>query len=274
LNSLADPQGCGFGPACGKCAIRRALLDTVQNEIRHDDIEAWVPLMTGGQAEQRCVLVFTAPMKTHGKRKALLSILDITGRKKAEHELRISETRFRKLTEDAPIAISIARLGKVVYGNPRYLRMFGFRTAEELADSPTIEMFAPECRDEVSAICERRTQGLPVPGEYEAIGRRADGTEFPMLVAVMPMQFAEGPALVAFITDLTGPKQAEEERSRLEQQFRQAQKLESIGKAGRRRSARLQQPVDDHQWLQPVAAEPTGSARSHAGEPGRNQPGR
>src|ERR1039457_597795 len=44
------------------------------------------------------------------------------------------------------------------------------------------------------------------------------------------MQFAEGPALVGFITDLTGPKRAEAERLLLEQQFRQAQKLESIGR--------------------------------------------
>jgi signal transduction histidine kinase/CheY-like chemotaxis protein len=76
----------------------------------------------------------------------------------------------------------------------------------------------------------RRAQGLPVPREYESIGLRADGSEFPMLVAVITMQFAEGPALVGFITDLTGPKQVAEERRRLEEQLRQAQKLESIGR--------------------------------------------
>lgn len=230
LNSLASPKGCGYGPACGSCAIRRALLDTVQNGNRHDDIEAWVPLITGCHAEQRCVLVFTAPMEIHGKRKALLSILDITDRKKAERELQVSEARFRTLTEDAPIAISAARQDRVFYGNPMYLRMFGFERAEELHGYPTIDLFAPQSRDAVNEITRRRAQGLPVPREYEAIGRRADGSEFPMLVAVIAMQFAEGEALVGFITDLTATRQAEEERSRLEHQFRQAQKLESIGR--------------------------------------------
>ena len=124
----------------------------------------------------------------------------------------------------------MSRQDRVVYANPTYLRMFGFQRAEELHDRPTIELFAPQCRDEVIELTNRRAQGLPVPREYEAIGRRADGSEFPMLVAVIAMQFAEGPALVAFITDLTATKRAEEERLRLEQQFRQAQKLESIGR--------------------------------------------
>ena len=226
LNSLADPKGCGYGPSCGQCAIRLALLDTVCNGKRHDGIEAWVPLITNGKAEQRCLLVFTAPLE---KQKALISVLDITGRKRTEQELRSSEARFRTLTEDAPIAISASREGKVVYANPMYLRMFGF-TAEKLYEQPTIELFAPSCRVEVIERASRRARGLPVPREYEAIGRRADGSEFPMLVAVIAMQFSEGPALVTFITDLTSRRRAEEERSRLEQQFRQAQKLESIGR--------------------------------------------
>ncbi|MGO9008872.1 MAG: response regulator [Bryobacteraceae bacterium] len=157
-------------------------------------------------------------------------VSDITARKQAEEELQGSEARFRTLTEDAPIAISMSRLGRVVYANPTYLRMFGFERAEELNDRPTIELFAPQCRDEVMERANRRAQGLPVPREYEAIGRRADGSEFPMLVAVITMQFSEGSALVAFITDLTGPKRVEEERRRLEEQLRQAQKLESIGR--------------------------------------------
>ena len=157
-------------------------------------------------------------------------ISDITARKQAEQDLQVSEARFRTLTEDAPIAISMSRRGRVVYANPTYLRMFGFERAEELNNRPTIELFAPQSRDEVMERADRRAEGLPVPREYESIGLRADGSEFPMLVAVITMQFAEGPALVGFITDLTGPKQVAEERRRLEEQLLQAQKLESIGR--------------------------------------------
>jgi PAS domain S-box-containing protein len=159
---------------------------------------------------------------------ALLAVArDISERKEAQLELQVSEARFRTLTEDAPIAISISRQGRVLYGNPMYLRMFGLRGPEDLNDRVTLDSFTPE---EVSERAMRRDQGLSAPREYEAVGCRMDGSEFPMLVSVSAMQFAEGPALVAFITDLTEQKRAQEERERLEQQFRQAQKLESIGR--------------------------------------------
>ncbi len=170
------------------------------------------------------------PVKYLGHDASLVACRDITERRRSLDALRESETRFRTLTEDAPVAISMSRLGRVTYANPTYLRMFGFESFQELDGVPTMERFAPQCRDEVTERANRRAQGQPVPREYESIGRRADGSEFPMLVAVITMQFAEGPALVAFVTDLTGPKRLEEDRLRLEHQFQQAQKIESIGR--------------------------------------------
>jgi PAS domain S-box-containing protein len=161
---------------------------------------------------------------------ALLAVArDISERKRAERELQSSEARFRFLSENAPIGVSMSREARIIYSNPAYLRMFGFEM-DELYNRPSIELFAPQSRAEVAERAARRAQGIPVPREYEAIGLRKDGSEFPVLVSVSTMQFTEGPALVVFITDLTEMKRAHEERLRLEQQFRQAQKLESIGR--------------------------------------------
>jgi PAS domain S-box-containing protein len=162
---------------------------------------------------------------------ALLAMArDISERKRAEHELQVSEARFRTLTEDAPIAISMSREGNVLYGNPMYLQMFGLQGREELRGRKSLDSIAPHCREEVRERAERRAQGLPVSKDHETVGIRRDGSEFPMLVSVIQMQFDEGPAVVSFIMDLTETKRAEEERLKLEQQFRQAQKLESIGR--------------------------------------------
>jgi PAS domain S-box-containing protein len=185
--------------------------------LRKDGVEVPIELNT------RRIMVAGSP--------ALLAVArDISERKKAECELRSSEARCRTLTEGAPLAISMSREGRVVYANPAYLRMFRFQRTEDLYELPNIELFAPQCRDEVVERARQRALGLPVARDYEAIGRRMDGSEFPVLVSVITMQFDEGPALVAFISDLTETKQAEEERLLLEQQFRQAQKLESIGR--------------------------------------------
>jgi two-component system, cell cycle sensor histidine kinase and response regulator CckA len=157
-------------------------------------------------------------------------VQDITERKRAEEQLQISEARFRTLTEDAPVAISMGREGRVVYANPMYLRMFGFERADDLYGSQVLDRYALQCREEVAERARLRAEGVPVPKEYEAIGRRADGSEFPMLVAAIQMEFAEGRAVCGFITDLTALKQLEQERERMEQQLRQAQKMESIGR--------------------------------------------
>ena len=157
-------------------------------------------------------------------------LADVTQRRQGDDDLRASEARFRTLIEDAPIAIAVSRNQRLVYASPALRQMFGF-TDENLSEGPSIfGFFAERCREEIAQRSARRRQGLPEPREYQSIGVRSDGTEFPILLAVSPMQLPEGPALVAFVTDLTSTRQSEEERARLELQLRQAQKLESIGR--------------------------------------------
>jgi PAS domain S-box-containing protein len=230
LNALLPEHGCRTGRSCGECTVRNTLLDTLRNGTKHDNVEAWLPVDVEGRSEMRCMLLFTGPLRLRNSRRALVCVLDITDRKRAELDLRNSEARFRTLTQDAPIAISMSRAGLVVYANPSYVRMFGYAGSEELEGRPTLGLFAPQSREEVETRGQRRAKGLPVPGEFEAVGTRRDGSEFPMLLAVIEMRFEEGPALVAFITDLTAPKNAAVERAHLEQQLQQAQKMESIGR--------------------------------------------
>jgi signal transduction histidine kinase len=87
LNALADDRGCGYAPSCGQCQIRLAALETLRRGVRRENVEAWVPMMTDGRQELRCLLVSTAPME-FGGHKALICALDITDRKRAEEEIR------------------------------------------------------------------------------------------------------------------------------------------------------------------------------------------
>ncbi len=147
---------------------------------------------------------------TNGDTKCIVGIVrDITGRKRAEMAIRESEQRYRQMFEQSPLAINITRSGKILYANPAYLKMFGYESADEINRSAGLEMFTPECRPQIVENIRRRAAGLPVPDSYEAEVFRKDGSRVPIFMYLSAAQFSDGPAVIAFIVDITDPKRSE-----------------------------------------------------------------
>ena len=107
-----------------------------------------------------------------------------------------------------PTAIMVTRAGVALYANDKAARMFGCRSVEELQSLPVIERFAPECRGESEARMRRRALGLPLP-DVETVALRADGSRFPIHLAVSQFQLPDGPANIAFLTDISERREAE-----------------------------------------------------------------
>jgi PAS domain S-box-containing protein len=146
-----------------------------------------------------------------GRHVVVGSAVDVTERLTAETELRASETRFRTLIDQAPVAIGMSRVGTTIWVNGAYLQMFGYQTDRDLIGHSLAEQIAPGCRREVLEWSARRAEGLEAPSVYETMGLRSDGSEFPMHVAVAEVNLPDGPVTVGFLTDLTELKQAEAE---------------------------------------------------------------
>jgi PAS domain S-box-containing protein len=139
---------------------------------------------------------------------------------RAETALRESEARFRTLIEEAPVAVSISRGGTTIYTNKKHDAMFRFDPGEDVPGRRIGALIAPSHRDEVVERARRRALGLDVPMEYEVMGLRRDGSEFPMHVAVASVPLADGPASVAFLTDITARKEADEALRASEKKYR------------------------------------------------------
>ncbi len=72
LHHLDDPQGCGFGPACAECHVRKAVLDTFETGVSQSEIEAWLPFPREETTQVRCLLISTAFLQIDGSQRVLV----------------------------------------------------------------------------------------------------------------------------------------------------------------------------------------------------------
>ncbi|MEE4135534.1 MAG: cache domain-containing protein, partial [Desulforhopalus sp.] len=157
-------------------------------------------------------------------------IHDITERKRAEEQLRKSEEQFRNLYDEAPVGYFEYDLqGNITRVNHTYLKMLGY-TDEEMLGQPCWKFIVDEvAREQILA----KLDGVRPPAVgLERIYQRQDGTTFPVLFEDRLLLDEEGHirGIRTAIQDITGRKQAEAEREKLQAQLTQAQKIESVGR--------------------------------------------
>ncbi|HOI28683.1 MAG TPA: PAS domain S-box protein [Melioribacteraceae bacterium] len=168
------------------------------------------------------VMVFSNRILNDGKVIGLRGVIvDITERIQYERALQESETRYRSLIENSPIAIGISRNLKFVYVNPAFAKMYGYNNPEELTNRPLSDAVSQKDLKEFIDRASKREKGLPVENEYEAIGLRKDGSEFYINAAVTRVELSDGPATIGFFTDITQRKYAENALKESEEKYRE-----------------------------------------------------
>ena len=103
---------------------------------------------------------------------------DITDRKRTEQELRDSEKKLRAVFESALDAVGVSRKGIIVFVNPAYIKLFGYRDAEQVVGCPIADSMAICDRERVVQRAMARSAGEQVADFFEARCVRLDGTEF------------------------------------------------------------------------------------------------
>lgn len=146
---------------------------------------------------------------------------DVTDRKLMEKALRESEERYRIAIEHSNDGVVITRANEHLYVNKRYIEMFGYDSAEELAGKPLSATVHPDDLDRVSELSHRRQRGEPVRSNYEFKGRKKDGSVFYAEASVASIVFQGGPASLAYIRDITQRRHIEEAMLRIRREHEQ-----------------------------------------------------
>jgi len=152
-------------------------------------------------------------------------------RKKMEAELRKSEENYRTLFESLVDGVAESDLnGHIVICNKAYSDMTG-HTLEEM-QTLCYQDVTPEKWHSVDEkhVRQALTRGYSDPYEKERI--RKDGTIFPISIRIWSKIDKSGQpiGLWGIIRDISEQKAADEARKKLEAQFQQAQKMESVGR--------------------------------------------
>ena len=156
---------------------------------------------------------------------ALAEMLRSARRRAAERErsLRESEASYRSLfTQTAEALCLIDGDGIFVEANPEACRMFGLTRDQLVGLTPAV--LTPEERADPGETARQVAAALA--GEHQRFswwGRRASGEIFPLEVALAPTRYFGEEVVIAALRDLT-------EQRRLEEQLRQAQKMEAVGR--------------------------------------------
>ena len=150
---------------------------------------------------------------------------DITERKEAERALRESEALKRGIVASAlDCIISVDSDGRIVEFNPAAERTFGYR-AEDVMGKPMAEFIVPprlRAEHEAGMDRYRRTREAHVLGQrVEVPAVRADGTEFPIELAIDAVRLEDGrEVFTAYLRDISERKAAEEALRASEEHFR------------------------------------------------------
>jgi PAS domain S-box-containing protein len=148
---------------------------------------------------------------------------DITERRKAEEALRTAEAKYRALVEQSLMGVYIMQNDRLVYVNPKAADLLGY-TQQEMIDAPLPYRFVheqdqPMLWDQLARLDLERNPSV----QLALRGVRKDGEVIQVEAFCVVTEFGNQRAILTTVHDIS-------DRVKLEDQLRQAQKMEAVGR--------------------------------------------
>ena len=176
-----------------------------------------------GKNDRTYDLIDTPLRNADGTISKLEIFRDITERKRAEESLRESEKKFRSIIEQSNDAIYILYNDRFDLINRRFTELTGITIEEtENPDFNLLDTLTSESRALVEERKRMWASGVKPPGVYEFTLIHKNGKRHHVQASVTEIDYRDVKAILGILRDIS-------EQKVLEDQLRQAQKIESIG---------------------------------------------
>lgn len=156
------------------------------------------------------------------------SARDVTLAKAIEARFRESEEMFRLLAESAPLGVMLFQGNKLIYANPHFQKITGLPQMD-FDLRRLMEIIHREDHTKLADAWHDGRKGQ-TGAHYEVRILDKSARIRWVDLAMAAASFHDRPALIVTMMDITVRKETEVEKDRLQQQFIQAQKMESVGR--------------------------------------------
>ncbi len=216
--------------------LRRGVRDLLApGEAEGAGAGAWDVGREGGGAPSRhrrrdgttfSAQVVAYPVTFLGRRARFAAVTDVSERETSREALMSSERRLA-LTEKALDAAANAivltdREGRICWVNPAFTQLTGYTAEEAFGQNPRLLRSGAHDSSFYEGLWKTILAGKPWKGEM--VNRRKDGTQYTEEQTITPVVDADGAIrhFIAIKSDVS-------DRKRMEEQLRQAQRMEAIG---------------------------------------------
>lgn len=135
--------------------------------------------------------------------------IDVTRLKRAELSLQESEAKFHTTLDASFAGFFVHQELAFRYVNPALARMFGYQAEELVGKLGPVDLIAPERHVQLREHIARREAGEE-SCSYETLGRRKDGSTFPVIIWAKRLMYEGRPASAGTVVDISERKAAEE----------------------------------------------------------------